>query len=55
MIDADSCPVKENIVEIGNKNSVEAIFIASFAHMKNDLIGAKWKFDDSSKEEVDFL
>ena len=55
MVDADSCPVKEEIVEIANSYSVEAIFIASYAHMKNDLNGTSWKFVDSSKEAVDLF
>ena len=32
---------------------LEALFVASYAHMKNDLRGAAWKFVDSSKEAVD--
>ncbi len=53
MVDADSCPVKEEIVELTKKYMLEAVFIASYAHMKNDLSGAAWKFVDSSKEAVD--
>ncbi|MBT2710148.1 DUF188 domain-containing protein [Bacillus sp. ISL-47] len=55
MVDADSCPVKEEIVEIANSFSVDAVFVASFAHMKNDLNGAVWKFVDSSKEAADLF
>jgi uncharacterized protein len=55
MVDADSCPVKEEIVEISNNFSIEVIFIASYAHMKNDLSQANWKFVDSSKEAVDLF
>ncbi|MBT2690451.1 DUF188 domain-containing protein [Bacillus sp. ISL-47] len=54
-MDADSCPVKEEIVEIANSFSVDAVFVASFAHMKNDLNGAVWKFVDSSKEAADLF
>ncbi|WP_026583854.1 DUF188 domain-containing protein [Bacillus sp. J33] len=54
-MDADSCPVKEEIVEISNSFSLDAIFVASYAHMKNDLNGADWKFVDSSKEAADLF
>ncbi|MFO1443431.1 DUF188 domain-containing protein [Bacillus sp. Bva_UNVM-123] len=53
MVDADSCPVKEEIVEICKKYMAEAMFIASYAHMKNDLSDSAWIFVDSSKEAVD--
>lgn len=39
MVDADSCPVKEEIVEIANSFTVDAVFVASYAHMQNDLNG----------------
>lgn len=55
MVDADSCPVKEEIVEIANSFSMDAVFVASFAHMKNDLNGAVWQFVDSSKEAADLF
>ncbi len=32
---------------------MEAIFVASYAHMKNDLQGQNWVFVDSHKEAVD--
>ncbi|MFE8695400.1 hypothetical protein ACFYKT_03390 [Cytobacillus sp. FJAT-53684] len=40
LVDADSCPVEEEIVEIGNAFSVEVLFIASYDHVKNDLCQA---------------
>ncbi len=55
MVDADSCPVKEEIVEIANSFTVDAVFVASYAHMQNDLNGAVWKFIDSSKEAADLF
>ncbi|MBN8200577.1 YaiI/YqxD family protein [Bacillus sp. NTK034] len=54
-MDADSCPVKEEIVEIANSFTMDAVFVASYAHMKNDLNGAVWKFVDSSKEAADLF
>lgn len=55
MADADSCPVKEEIVEIAKSFSIEPVFVASYAHMKNDLNGANWKFVDSDKEAADLF
>ncbi|RSD22751.1 YaiI/YqxD family protein [Mesobacillus subterraneus] len=52
-VDADSCPVIKEIVEIASKFSIEAVFVASYAHMKNDLQGQNWVFVDSHKEAVD--
>ncbi|WP_079509783.1 YaiI/YqxD family protein [Mesobacillus jeotgali] len=52
-MDADSCPVIKEIVEIASKFAIEAVFVASYAHMKNDLQGQNWVFVDSYKEAVD--
>jgi uncharacterized protein YaiI (UPF0178 family) len=47
--------VKEEIVEIATKHSIEVIFIASYAHMKVEQSDWKWKYVDSSKEAVDLF
>lgn len=52
-MDADSCPVMMEIVEIASKFSIEVIFVASYAHMRNNLEGQNWVFVDSHKEAVD--
>ena len=54
-VDADSCPVKEEIVEMATSKSIEVIFIASYAHMKLHQDGTNWKYVDSSKEAVDMF
>ena len=51
-VDADSCPIQEEIVEIAYERG-NTLFIASNAHMKNDLNNMKWKFVASTKEAVD--
>ena len=51
-IDADSCPVKEDIVEITIDRGIVIQFVAFYAHMKNDVKNLKWKFVDSTKEAV---
>ncbi|PLR85914.1 DUF188 domain-containing protein [Bacillus canaveralius] len=52
-VDADSCPVQQEIVEIAASFSVEAIFIASYNHVKRDNGHAVWKYVDAGKEAVD--
>ncbi|PLR93831.1 YaiI/YqxD family protein [Bacillus sp. T33-2] len=52
-MDADSCPVKKEIVEITSPISITTLFVASYAHVQNDLAGQNWVFVDSSKEAVD--
>jgi uncharacterized protein len=52
-VDADSCPVMKEIVEIASKFLIEVIFVASYAHMRNNLEGQSWVFVDSHKEAVD--
>ncbi|MCK6204392.1 YaiI/YqxD family protein [Bacillus infantis] len=55
LVDADSCPVKMEIVEIAKGFEIEPVFVASYAHMVNDFGGAVWKFVDSSKEAADLF
>ncbi|MGP9042418.1 DUF188 domain-containing protein [Cytobacillus kochii] len=53
LVDADACPVKQEIVELANIHSVAYKFIASYAHMKAEYRTDEWTFVDSSKEAVD--
>ncbi|PLR76990.1 DUF188 domain-containing protein [Bacillus sp. V3-13] len=52
-VDADSCPVQKEIVEIAASFSVEPIFIASYNHVKRNDGEAVWKYVDAGKEAVD--
>lgn len=54
-VDADSCPVKEDIVEIASYYHYELLFVASYAHMKRDNDEQQWKYVDSDKEAVDLF
>ncbi|WP_445490537.1 YaiI/YqxD family protein [Niallia sp. 03133] len=54
-VDADSCPVKQEIVEIAKNYYFELLFIASYAHMTKEQEEMKWKYVDSSKEAVDLF
>jgi uncharacterized protein YaiI (UPF0178 family) len=48
--DADSCPVKKEIVEIASRFSVKTLFIASYNHVKNNSLFATWIYVDTGKE-----
>jgi uncharacterized protein len=52
-VDADSCPVKNEISEIASTYGFHVCFIASYAHMPNERAKGEWVFVDSNKEEVD--
>jgi uncharacterized protein len=52
-VDADSCPVKEEILAVANSNNMDVIFVTSYAHILKDNIGGTWITVDSVKEEVD--
>jgi uncharacterized protein len=52
-VDADSCPVKDEIITIGKMKPIDVIFVSSYAHVLNDKIGGEWITVDSEKEEVD--
>jgi uncharacterized protein len=52
-VDADACPVKEEITGISNVFGLKVIFIASNAHRKNNPDGGEWVYVDSSKEAAD--
>ncbi|AIE60775.1 YaiI/YqxD family protein [Bacillus methanolicus] len=54
-MDADSCPVKKEIVEIASFYSIKPIFIASYNHFKADTAGSFWEYVDSGKEAVDLF
>ncbi|OZM57731.1 DUF188 domain-containing protein [Lottiidibacillus patelloidae] len=52
-VDADSCPVKEEILSIGKMNNMDVIFVSSYAHILTNKIGGNWVTVDSEKEEAD--
>lgn len=52
-VDADSCPVKKEIIQIASAFSVELVFVASYAHMSNEFPSVKWAYVDSIKEAAD--
>lgn len=53
MVDADSCPVKQEIVEIASNFSLGVTFVASYNHMSATEATGTWKYVDTGKEAVD--
>ncbi|GIN60431.1 UPF0178 protein Lmo1456 [Robertmurraya siralis] len=54
-MDADSCPVKAEIVEIAQNFGVAVSFVASYNHMTNNTLGGSWHYVDSDKEAADLF
>ncbi len=54
-MDADSCPVKEEIVEITLDFGIDVVFVASYNHVPNEPLGGVWHFVDSDKEAADLF
>ncbi|MGM7721089.1 YaiI/YqxD family protein [Metabacillus sp. Hm71] len=52
-VDADACPVKQQIMEVANKYNIEVIFVASYNHNSDKTYGGSWVFVDTGKEEAD--
>jgi uncharacterized protein len=54
-VDADSCPVKEEIVEIAHNFDINVVFVVSYNHMINGPIEGTWHYVDSDKEAADLF
>ncbi|WP_456278251.1 YaiI/YqxD family protein [Bacillus sp. AK128] len=52
-VDADACPVKNEILHIASTYQINVIFVASYSHMMTNTIGGTWVYVDANKEEVD--
>lgn len=52
-MDADACPVKEEISLISRRYSFGVVFVASHAHRKSEPEAGEWIYVDSSKESAD--
>ncbi|MDR4888974.1 YaiI/YqxD family protein [Fredinandcohnia sp. QZ13] len=52
-VDADACPVKEEIVSIAGTYNINVVFVASYAHVMSNPIGGKWVYVDADKEAAD--
>ncbi|MGF3103747.1 YaiI/YqxD family protein [Rossellomorea sp. DUT-2] len=52
-MDADACPVKQEIIKITRGYGFDVVFVASNAHRKNTPDQGRWVYVDSSKEAAD--
>ncbi|WP_137657275.1 YaiI/YqxD family protein [Listeria newyorkensis] len=53
-IDADACPVKDEIRELAKKYDLPMTFVASYNHFSVNLpAGEEWVFVDTDKESAD--
>ncbi|MET3321141.1 UNVERIFIED_ORG: uncharacterized protein YaiI (UPF0178 family) [Peribacillus simplex] len=51
-VDADACPVKDEILHCARLHDVEVCFVASYKNMMNNPEG-KWVYVDADKEAAD--
>lgn len=51
-VDADACPVKDEIVQISKKYGIDVVFVISYAHASSNFTG-NFVYVDSDKEAVD--
>ncbi len=53
MVDADSCPVKKEIVEISNSYHIKVVFVSSFNSLQREQGASHWHYVDTDKEAAD--
>ncbi|MGD6818136.1 YaiI/YqxD family protein [Metabacillus sp. 84] len=53
VVDADACPVKNEIVQLADAYQAETVFVASYNHMTMETLGKKWVYVDAEKESAD--
>ncbi|MBB5173926.1 YaiI/YqxD family protein [Texcoconibacillus texcoconensis] len=52
-VDADACPVKEEIKEAGERFDTDVIMVSSYAHAGGDDGSCRWIMVDQHQEEAD--
>jgi uncharacterized protein YaiI (UPF0178 family) len=53
LVDADACPVKEEISSISHTYQLDVIFVASYSHVVKREIQGTWVYVDEGKESAD--
>lgn len=53
LVDADACPVKEEISSIGHTYQMDVYFVASYSHVVKNEIKGTWVYVDDEKESAD--
>lgn len=51
-VDADACPVKQEIFSLARQYNVESVFVSSYSHFSHDQ-PMQWVYVDAEKEAVD--
>lgn len=54
-VDADACPVKEEIVDVCQRHRVKTVFVSSYAHQMSLPLDVETIAVDSEKEAVDIF
>ncbi|MTH52457.1 YaiI/YqxD family protein [Bacillus mangrovi] len=52
-VDADACPVKDEILSAADSFGAEPVFVASYNHMTTAARGETWVYVDTDKESAD--
>ncbi|MRX71295.1 YaiI/YqxD family protein [Bacillus lacus] len=52
-VDADACPVKEEILQAAGEHHLPVIFVASYNHLANPSLGGEWVYVDTGREAAD--
>lgn len=52
-VDADSCPVKQEILTLAKEYNSDVVFVASIRHMMNETMEGTWKYVDPDAEAAD--
>ncbi|MBE6183951.1 YaiI/YqxD family protein [Bacillus ginsengihumi] len=52
-VDADACPVKEEIITIAQQYEIKVVFVASFTNQMADPVNGIWVYVDPHKESAD--
>ncbi|WP_240501950.1 YaiI/YqxD family protein [Bacillus sp. MUM 13] len=52
-VDADACPVKEEILKCAEVYDISVCFVASYKNMMNNPSGGRWVYVDADKEAAD--
>lgn len=53
LVDADACPVKEEISGIAHTYQMDVYFVASYSHIVKNEIPGTWVYVDDEKESAD--
>ncbi len=53
IVDADACPVKQEIADLAIRYHICVLFVASYNHQTSNTYGFDWAYVDTGKESAD--